>query len=228
MTLVGRSEGKIIKSGKPVRFKTAQEEFWAGEFGDAYIERNVSEEFVASNIAFFARTLQHTRGIRDCIEFGSSVGLNLRALKVLLPKLQVHAIEINATAVDVLEKVVPRKNIFFSSILDFKPKRAYDLVLAGGILIHINPDYLGTVYEKLYRSCSRYLLISEYYNPTPVSVVYRGHKDRLFKRDFAGEMLDRYSDLSLVDYGFIYHRDANFPRDDDTWFLLEKTSRRVK
>jgi spore coat polysaccharide biosynthesis protein SpsF len=26
----------------------------------------------------------------------------------------------------------------------------------------------------------------------------------------------------LVDYGFAYHRDPNFPQDDITWFLLEK------
>ena len=53
-------------------------------------------------------------------------------------------------------------------------------------------------------------------------MTYRGHSQRLFKRDFAGEMLDRFPDLTLVDYGFAYHRDANFPQDDTTWFLLEK------
>ena len=41
---------------------------------------------------------------------------------------------------------------------------------------------------------------------------------RLFKRDFAGEMLDRFSDLRLVDYGFRYHRDPAHPADDLTWF----------
>jgi spore coat polysaccharide biosynthesis protein SpsF len=55
-----------------------------------------------------------------------------------------------------------------------------------------------------------------------VSISYRGHSDRLFKRDFAGEMLDKYADLSLVDYGFCYKRDKAFPQDDITWFLLQK------
>ena len=50
----------------------------------------------------------------------------------------------------------------------------------------------------------------------------RSHAGRLFKRDFAGELLDRYSDLELVDYGFQYHRDSDFPADDTTWFLLRK------
>ena len=51
---------------------------------------------------------------------------------------------------------------------------------------------------------------------------YRGHAGKLFKRDFAGELLERYADLSLVDYGFVYRRDPNFRQDDLTWFLLEK------
>ena len=51
---------------------------------------------------------------------------------------------------------------------------------------------------------------------------YRGHEDRLFKRDFAGEMMKKFNDLKLVDYGFVYHADCNFPQDDVTWFVLEK------
>ena len=29
-------------------------------------------------------------------------------------------------------------------------------------------------------------------------------------------------DLTLLDYGFLYHRDNNFPQDDISWFLIEK------
>jgi pseudaminic acid biosynthesis-associated methylase len=208
-------------------FKTAQEVFWAGDFGNKYIHRNKGVNLVASNVALLSQALQRTHGIRDCIEFGANIGLNLQALKLLYPRLQPYAIEINPTAAAALVNVVPSENIYPISILDFAPKRTYDLVLAMGILIHINPGYLGRVYEKLYRSCRRYLLICEYYNPTPTCVIYRGHKDVLFKRDFAGEILDKYGDLNLVDYGFVYHRDPNFPQDDVNWFVLEKRRRRT-
>ncbi len=110
-----------------------------------------------------------------------------------------------------------------ASILDWQPTGTVDLALIKGVLIHIAPDHLPVVYEKLYQASHRYILIAEYYNPTPVTVPYRGHTDRLFKRDFAGDMLDRYADLALVDYGFVYHRDAMFPQDDMTWFLLQRT-----
>jgi pseudaminic acid biosynthesis-associated methylase len=97
-----------------------------------------------------------------------------------------------------------------------------DLALIKGVLIHMNPDVLPTIYDKLVAATSRYLLVAEYYNPVPVAISYRGHPDRLFKRDFAGEILDLYPEMELVDYGFAYHRDPNFPQDDITWFLMQK------
>jgi hypothetical protein len=44
----------------------------------------------------------------------------------------------------------------------------------------------------------------------------------LFKRDFAGEILNKYQDIKLVDYGFVYRHDNAFPLDDVTWFLLKR------
>ena len=81
---------------------------------------------------------------------------------------------------------------------------------------------LPVAYQRLFDASHRYVLVCEYYNPTPTSVPYRGHADRLFKRDFAGEMLDLYPRLSLVDYGFAYRRDPVFPQDDVSWFLMRK------
>ena len=51
---------------------------------------------------------------------------------------------------------------------------------------------------------------------------YRGHENRLFKRDFAGDILAVYKDLELIDYGFFYKGDPAFPKDDITWFLMKK------
>ena len=52
-------------------------------------------------------------------------------------------------------------------------------------------------YEALYNSSKKYILVCEYYNPSPVELSYRGHKEKLFKRDFAGDILSKYSDLRV-------------------------------
>ena len=204
------------------QFKTEQETFWAGSFGTEYINRNQGANLLASNLALFNQALRSAHKPESCIEFGANIGMNLRALKLLYPSQQQFGIEINIDAASELRKHLPSENVFQTSILDFSPQHAFDLVLIKGVLIHMNPEYLPQIYETLYQSTGRYLLVCEYYNPTPVQITYRGHSDRLFKRDFCGEILDRYSDLRLVDYGFSYHRDPNFPQDDITWFLIEK------
>lgn len=202
-------------------YATEQEGFWAGEFGDVYSERNVGAGWIAANTALFARVLGRTRGVRSVIEFGANIGLNLRALDSLIPNADLAGVEINTSAATELRDW-GRAHVHETSILGFEPDRTWDLALIKGVLIHINPDELPNVYDRLFAASGKYICVVEYYNPTPVALPYRGHADRLFKRDFAGEMLDRFDGLRLVDYGFCYHRDPNFPQDDVTWFLMEK------
>lgn len=206
-------------------FQTEQENFWSQEFGDEYTHRNQGKNSIAGNLALFSKIFARTQKVNSLIEFGANRGLNIEAIKLLLPEVKISAIEINNVAVEKLQKIGGGEiEIYHQSILDFNPIQIWNFVLIKGVLIHINPDYLEQVYDLLHQSSSRYICLVEYYNPAPVEIPYRGHQGKLFKRDFAGEILDRFKDLQLVDYGFVYHRDSHFPQDDLTWFLLEKIS----
>lgn len=201
--------------------KTAQEKFWEGDFGDEYISRNQSQQLLASSQSMYADVLKHAPGASSFLEFGANIGINLLAIRSLTVNAELSALEINAQAVQELSKL-KLKHVYHTSLFDFQPDYPRDFVFTRGVLIHLNPDKLAQTYDILYRSSQRYICLAEYYNPSPTSVIYHGQSDRLFKRDFAGEMLDRYSDLRLTAYGFAYHRDPVFPQDDITWFLLEK------
>ena len=204
-----------------MNYETEQENFWAGDFGNEYTQRN-NNTILHSNISMFSKILNRTQNIKSCLEIGANRGLNLLAIKSLIPNIKMKAIEINEFAASELNKI-PNVEVFNGSILDYPIEPAtYDLTFSKGVLIHLAPDKLENVYEILYKSSKKYILIAEYYNPTPVEVNYRGNEGKLFKRDFAGEILDKYSDLELVDYGFVYHRDYHFPQDDITWFLMKK------
>jgi pseudaminic acid biosynthesis-associated methylase len=208
------------------KFNTEQENFWSGEFGDSYNQRNAfTDQFLANQIYFFSKIVDKLSSVKSVIEFGANIGVNLRAIKYLLPKSELSAIEINKEAVKELKKWKEGKvKIYPESILDFKPDYKRDLVFTKGVLIHINPEKLKKVYDLLYKTSGRYICVAEYYNPSPVGIDYRNQKDKLFKRDFCGEIMGQFSDLKLIDYGFSYHHDPMFPQDDITWFLLEKKS----
>lgn len=204
------------------KYKTEQEEFWAGQFGDEYVDRNKGLSIIASNTALFSRILSRTAGVKSAIEFGANIGMNLEAIRHLRPDIELSAIEINASAVEQLNTLRYVK-VYPQSILDFVCDYPRDFAFIKGVLIHINPEALPKVYDLLHQAGKRYICLAEYYNPTPVEISYRGHTGKLFKRDFAGEMLERFPDLTLIDYGFVYRRDPNFPQDDLTWFLFEKS-----
>ena len=90
------------------------------------------------------------------------------------------------------------------------------------MLIHVSPEDLNLVFDRIQDLTRRYVLMVEYYNSEPVSVSYRNHEGQMFKRDFAGQFLDRFQNFKLVDYGFVWHRDPAFPLGDNTWFLMER------
>ncbi len=204
-----------------MREMTAQERFWQGEFGDAYVDRNAGAAAVASSLAFFGRALARAGTLDSVLELGSNRGLNLQALRALLPHAELQGVELNGKACT-LARALEVAEIWEGSLFDYAVTASVDLAFTKGVLIHLPPDLLPAAYDKLYQASKRFILVAEYYNPTPVEVSYRGHAERLFKRDFAGELLDRHADLRLLDYGFAYHRDPLFPADDISWFLLEK------
>ena len=206
------------------RSSTAQEDFWVGSFGDDYIDRNKSSKLLASNLHFFSIALRYVGQLSSCVELGANIGMNLTALQLLYPGIALRGVEINQEAARQLGDRIGAENVENVSIFDWQPEQA-ELALVKGVFIHLNPDRLCDAYDKVHSASSRFILIAEYYNPAPVAVPYRGHDGRLFKRDFAGEMLDRFPGLSLRDYGFAYRRDPAFPQDDISWFLLEKAAR---
>lgn len=202
-------------------YQTEQENFWAGQFGSEYIGRNQDKKLLSAKIALFGNILKRGGGIRSCLELGANIGLNLMAIQMLLPESQLSGVEINPGAAKILRQLGGLE-VFETSLLDFSLEKQWDMTFTSGVLIHIAPQMLGKAYEALYKHSKRYVLIAEYYNPIPVEISYRGHTEKLFKRDFAGEFMERYSDMQLLEYGFVYHRDPVFPGDDITWFLMEK------
>lgn len=199
----------------------SQQEFWKGSFGNDYIERNKSDSLKASNLVLFSEILKSS-GIspKSIMELGANIGLNLLALKQLIPNCETTGVEINDKAVELLKQT--GSSVIHGSIEEFEILAKYDLVFTKGVLIHLNPQSLEGAYRKIYDSSNRWILTIEYYSRSPQEIMYRGREDVLFKRDFAGELLDKYKGhLFLLDYGFVYHRDT-YPQDDLTWFLMEK------
>lgn len=205
---------------------TPQLAAWQGAFGNAYIDRNpASDAIIALRAQGFARMLAPLcgRAPGSVLEIGANIGLNLRALQRLgVGGLQAVEPNPRARAQLIADRVLPASQVFdaCAEALPFGD-RTIGLVLTCTVLIHLPDASLDAACEEIHRVAARDILIAEYFSPQPHTVHYRGHDEMLFKRDYGGLFLDRFADLELLDYGFLWKRTSGF--DDVNYWLLRRS-----
>lgn len=190
-------------------------------FGDEYTTRNNGRELIESNKLLFEDVFTNLPFPNSVIELGSNRGLNLAALKEINKNIHTTGVETNSHAASTLRQSTFADAVHEISVTKLKIDAQSDLVLSKGLLIHINPDDLKTVYSTMAALAADLVLIAEYFSAEPTSMVYRGSSNKLFKRDFAGEFLDANQEFKVLRTSFVYTK-GPIPKDNLTWFLLKR------
>ncbi len=193
------------------------EQLWAGEFGDAYTERNQAAGEPRSR---FWRAILEAFPARRVLEVGCNLGANLRWIAALAPPQQVVGVDINPKALSELRRNVPGVKAVWAAARDLPfCDHWFDLVFTMGVLIHQPPETLPIVMTEIVRCSQRFVLCGEYYSPDPMEVLYRGEAGALFKRDFGGLYQQLFPGLKLRKQGFLSRAEG---WDDVTFWMFEK------
>ena len=192
------------------------EELWAGDFGDAYVERNVDAERGREH---FWRDMLGRLTPESVLEIGCNVGGNLRWVSETVD--DVTGVDVNAKALAVLADRLPQVTAVEVSGTDLPYEAgAFELVFTMGVLIHQSAEELPRVMAEAVRCAKRWVLCGEYFAAEDVEVPYRGHRGALFKRDYGRLYTEQQPGLRLVDQGFLPASEGTW--DDVTWWLFEK------
>jgi len=204
---------------------TPQEEFWKHKITSRYAKENTVFDEQLGILAWekiFGKIAKSE--ITSFLDCGSNVGRNVATLNKVLPAASSNIIELAREPYNQCLKDFRIDKSFLGPIKTAEFDGTFDLVFTSGVLIHVNPDDLLPSMSRMYELSSRYILISEYFNRTPVMINYRGEDDKLFKRDF-GKLFIQNFQSRLVDYGFLWGHEfdaAGF--DDITYWLFEKSN----
>ncbi len=89
-------------------------------------------------------------GVRPYLtgHYWANIGMNLKALQLLYPGIHLKGVEINHDVAKQLTDLIGERNVFEGSAFEYSVAEKVDLSLVKGVLIHINPDMLATVYEN--------------------------------------------------------------------------------
>lgn len=194
-------------------------EFWTGEGGDKYIDRNAFEgKAIAQRAFMFERILDRVNSINRVLEVGANVGINIAALqRILPPHVRYYAVEPNEAAFRELSKVVQEASCTTADNIPL-PNNSIDVVFTSGVLIHIEPEKLLASCREIVRVAKRYVIAAEYFAAQPDRIDYRG--SYIWKRDFGQFYLDNFPELRPVDCGFEWKVLTGI--DNITWWVFEK------
>ena len=78
------------------------------------------------------------------------------------------------------------------------PNNSFDLVFTSDVLIHVSPKHLAKALGEIIRVSRRFVLGFEFYADKPQAVVYRGHRDLLWRRNYKQEYLKPFPSLSVI------------------------------
>jgi len=205
-----------------------QREFWKGEFGNEYIERNKSIEEgnqlykERTGISFeevFKTMLIDVDKQSKILEIGCNVGIKLTILQKL-GYTNLTGIEINDKAFDIAKQNNSKIDFIHTSIEDFDVKNEkYDLVFTSNVLIHFSPKNLEIVIKKMYDLTKTYIFGFEYYADELTEVVYRGHNEKLWKQNFPNVFKRLFPNLEIMKQQKIDWKDEELC---DIAYLLKK------
>lgn len=210
-------------------YKTEQIEKWAGDFGEKYIERNsfslsdldklYEEKYGITRTLLNEEFLNGLDPSIKILEVGSNIGLQLALLQKMGFE-NLYGIEINKKAIELSKKFTKGINIIWGSAFDIPFKDEYfDIVFTSGVLIHINPHDIEKVLKEIHRCSSEYIWGFEYFSEEYTEILYRGHKNLLWKANFTQLYLQMFGNLELLKVKYIkYLKDENI----DVMFLLRK------
>lgn len=196
---------------------TRLESLWAGDFGDAYVERNRA---AGAPREPFWRAILSELAPRRVLEVGCNVGANLRWIADALTPHDVWGIDINEAAVAELRRTIPDVNAFVNPARELPFRDGwFDLVFTTGVLIHQPETTLPLVMAEIVRCSRRYILCGEYHADETVEVPYREQSGALFKRDYGRLYRELFPELQLRKQGFLGRAEG---WDDVTYWIFEK------
>jgi pseudaminic acid biosynthesis-associated methylase len=215
----------MMKVGK----HTKQLSAWAGEWGDAYVERNPQsieayealyrKDYGVTRESMNQEFLENVERTVPILEVGANIGVQLEFLR-LAGFNDLHGIDVNERAVQEAKHLHPGVEVILGSGFDLSfGDGGFGLVFTSGVLIHISPDDIHFLLREMHRATNRYIWGFEYYAPSYTEVPYRGTDDLLWKTDFAALFLSICPGVRLV-------KEKKYPMTDGVnvsqMYLLEK------
>lgn len=134
---------------------------------------------------------------------GCNIGVNLGILKEMGFS-NLYGLEINKKAIEIARSRNPDIKFVHSSIEEYQNNEKFDLVYTAGVLIHINPQALNQIIQKIISLTTKYVFGFENYADKLTAINYRGNPNTCWKQNFPNLFLQTKKMIFLKERKIIY------------------------
>ena len=145
----------------------AQTEYWKNK-GPQFPINYWNNPNAIKRSKWFADILQNYDA-SSILEIGSAGGRNLKYIRDAKPDIKLCGLEVNANAVQFARKKLPDVEMFELNVYDLETiGKKFDLVFTSGVLIHLIPDTLPKILNKMIDRSNKYVMHIEQLGPTEI------------------------------------------------------------
>jgi pseudaminic acid biosynthesis-associated methylase len=209
-----------------------QEKFWSSEFGKEYTDRNTRQNdelnkvyeawYGTSRVKMNETFLKQVPKDARILEVGCNTGMQLACLKNM-GFTNLYGVELQAYAVEKAKQFTSGINVIQGSAFDLPFKdNFFDLVFTSGVLIHIDPKNLPTVFAEMQRCSRKYIWGFEYYAEQVTAINYRGNEGFLWKADYGKIFRKQFPTFHVIKEEFYPYITPQEKGNTDHMYLLEK------
>lgn len=106
-------------------------------------------------------------GAKDVLDVGCGRGRLADLLKRSMPDVAYAGVDIGEAQIAATKLIRPDGEFYLSRLQDFAPLREWDLVLASEVLMHIPPNDIGAVCDKLKGLARKWIVTIDWTEPVP-------------------------------------------------------------
>lgn len=191
---------------------------WVGTFGNKWGERNCGKMDMDARRRTFKKLFSslYIPG-QSVFEIGCNTGHNLLEIQRL--GYSAFGCEPNLRAFN--SSIASNLHIYNADGASLKNIKSstFGMVFTSCVLIHTNPFECHRIMNEMARISKKYVLFMEYFAKRETQKVYRGHKELLFKRNFAKKFAEEHKDFELLKMGELTDKDGF---DRTTWALFKR------
>ena len=212
--------------------KTKQTEFWSGDFGKEYTQRNFfspgdwddyyMKQYGVTKLKMNEEFIGNLPKDLRILEVGCNIGMQLRGLQAC-GFTHLYGIELQQDAVEQSKKVVSGINIIQGSGFDIPFKDGYfDIVVTNGVLIHIAPGDHLKIMSEMVRCSKKFVWGFEYFADETRDINYRGNTGFLWKANFPQIFMQHFPQLKPVKQKIYHYVNNAESGNSDVMYLLTK------